>query len=41
MSVREWQALTKPEKAFMVNSSEIDIRAGVWGDLDMPIGPGP
>ncbi|MFE4576588.1 hypothetical protein [Streptomyces chartreusis] len=26
--------MTKPEKAFMVNSCEIDILAGVWGDLD-------
>ncbi|MFK0017108.1 hypothetical protein [Streptomyces sp. NPDC091027] len=34
MSENEWQALTKSEKAFMVNSYEIDILAGVWGDLD-------
>ncbi|KAB7835490.1 hypothetical protein [Streptomyces mobaraensis] len=34
MSEREWQALTKSEEAFMVNSYEIDILAGVWGDLD-------
>ncbi|MGW2272586.1 hypothetical protein [Streptomyces yangpuensis] len=34
MSEHEWQALTKSEKAFMVNSYEIDILAGVWGDLD-------
>nr|WP_240798366.1 hypothetical protein [Streptomyces sp. S501] len=33
MSEREWQALTKSEEAFMVNSYEIDILAGVWGDL--------
>ncbi|WP_329325135.1 hypothetical protein [[Kitasatospora] papulosa] len=32
MSEREWQALTKSEEAFMVNSYEIDILAGVWGD---------
>ncbi|WP_330245034.1 hypothetical protein OHA33_17335 [Streptomyces sp. NBC_00562] len=36
MSEHEWQALTKSEKAFMVNSFEIDILAGVWGDLDDP-----
>lgn len=34
MSEREWQTLTKTEEAFMVNSYEIDILAGVWGDLD-------
>lgn len=34
MSEREWQALTESERAFMVNSYEIDILAGVWGDLD-------
>ncbi|WP_328907962.1 hypothetical protein OG230_35980 [Streptomyces sp. NBC_00234] len=34
MSEREWQALTQSEEAFMVNSYEIDILAGVWGDLD-------
>ncbi|MFI8348052.1 hypothetical protein [Streptomyces sp. NPDC085596] len=34
MNEREWQALTKSEEAFMVNSYEIDILAGVWGDLD-------
>lgn len=34
MSEHEWQALTKSEEAFMVNSYEIDILAGVWGDLD-------
>ncbi|WP_406458718.1 hypothetical protein OG782_36950 [Streptomyces sp. NBC_00876] len=34
MGEREWQALTKSEEAFMVNSYEIDILAGVWGDLD-------
>ncbi|MEU8773482.1 hypothetical protein [Streptomyces sp. NPDC048606] len=34
MSEREWQALTKSEEAFMVSSYEIDILAGVWGDLD-------
>ncbi|GHE43345.1 hypothetical protein [Streptomyces vinaceus] len=34
MSERELQALTKSEGAFMVNSCEIDILAGVWGDLD-------
>ncbi|WP_327122479.1 hypothetical protein [Streptomyces sp. NBC_01727] len=34
MSEHEWQALTKPEKAFMVNSYEIDILPGAWADLD-------
>ncbi|MFE4335420.1 hypothetical protein ACFRQM_40245 [Streptomyces sp. NPDC056831] len=34
MSEHEWQALTKSKEAFMVNSYEIDILAGVWGDLD-------
>ncbi|WP_328723292.1 hypothetical protein OHT52_29865 [Streptomyces sp. NBC_00247] len=35
MSEREWQGeLTKSEGAFMVNACEIDILAGVWGDLD-------
>ncbi|MET8748113.1 hypothetical protein [Streptomyces sp. NPDC004728] len=34
MSEHEWQALTKSEEAFMVNSYEIDVLAGVWGDLD-------
>ncbi|RWZ69017.1 hypothetical protein EQK42_32735, partial [Streptomyces albidoflavus] len=34
MSKQERDALTKPEEAFMVNSYEIDILAGVWGDLD-------
>ncbi|MFI5775145.1 hypothetical protein ACIA74_43330 [Streptomyces sp. NPDC051658] len=34
MSKQEWDTLTKSEKAFMVNSYEIDILAGVWGDLD-------
>ncbi|MFZ3494686.1 hypothetical protein ACODT5_15925 [Streptomyces sp. 5.8] len=34
MSEHEWQALTKSEEAFMVNAYEIDILAGVWGDLD-------
>ncbi|MFC8256727.1 hypothetical protein ACFUNF_03455 [Streptomyces sp. NPDC057291] len=36
MSEHEWRALTKPEKAFMVNSFEIDILAGAWADLDDP-----
>ncbi|MFB7777608.1 hypothetical protein [Streptomyces bauhiniae] len=34
MSKQEWDRLTKSEEAFMVNSYEIDILAGVWGDLD-------
>ncbi|MFD9541172.1 hypothetical protein [Streptomyces sp. NPDC060022] len=34
MSKQEWDTLTKSEEAFMVNSYEIDIMAGVWGDLD-------
>ncbi|MFD6422668.1 hypothetical protein [Streptomyces sp. NPDC060198] len=34
MSERERQELTKSEGAFMVNACEIDILAGVWGDLD-------
>ncbi|MET9608290.1 hypothetical protein ABZZ17_25090 [Streptomyces sp. NPDC006512] len=34
MSKHEWDALTKIEEVFMVNSFEIDILAGVWGDLD-------
>ncbi|MFD3538135.1 hypothetical protein ACFWUQ_01355 [Streptomyces sp. NPDC058662] len=33
MSRHEWDALTEAEEAFMVNSYEIDILAGVWGDL--------
>jgi hypothetical protein len=31
---QEWDTLTKSEEAFMVNSYEIDILPGVWGDLD-------
>ncbi|MFD5818344.1 hypothetical protein [Streptomyces sp. NPDC127038] len=34
MSKHEWDTLTKSEEAFMVNSYEIDILPGVWGDLD-------
>ncbi|MEE1838858.1 MULTISPECIES: hypothetical protein [unclassified Streptomyces] len=34
MSKQEWDTLTKSEEAFMVNSYEIDILPGVWGDLD-------
>ncbi|MGW7613474.1 hypothetical protein ACWGKW_40775 [Streptomyces sp. NPDC054766] len=34
MSKQEWDALTRSEEAFMVNSYEIDILPGVWGDLD-------
>ncbi|MFF8321040.1 hypothetical protein ACF06V_28230 [Streptomyces bobili] len=34
MSNHEWDALTKSEEAFVVNSYEIDILPGVWGDLD-------
>ncbi|WP_199879028.1 hypothetical protein [Streptomyces sp. CB02460] len=34
MSKHEWDALTTAEEAFMVSSYEIDILAGVWGDLD-------
>ncbi|MFE7106828.1 hypothetical protein ACFU98_09365 [Streptomyces sp. NPDC057575] len=34
MSKKEWDMLTKSEEAFMVNSYEIDILPGVWGDLD-------
>ncbi|MFJ1883589.1 hypothetical protein [Streptomyces sp. NPDC088137] len=34
MSMQEWDTLTKSEEAFMVNSYEIDILPGVWGDLD-------
>jgi hypothetical protein len=33
MSQQEWDALTTSEQAFMINSYEIDILAGVWGDL--------
>lgn len=36
VSKQEWDALTKSEEAFMVNSYEIDILPGVWGDLDEP-----
>ncbi|WP_406016169.1 hypothetical protein OG520_37980 [Streptomyces sp. NBC_00984] len=41
MSKQEWDTLTKSEKAFMVNSYEIDILAGVWGDLDEADQPRP
>ncbi|MES9588441.1 hypothetical protein ABZ776_23935 [Streptomyces sp. NPDC007076] len=34
MSKQEWDTLIKSEEAFMVNSYEIDILPGVWGDLD-------
>ncbi|WP_327365534.1 hypothetical protein [Streptomyces sp. NBC_01217] len=34
MSKQEWDALTRSEEAFMVNSYEIDILPGVRGDLD-------
>ncbi|MEV5491167.1 hypothetical protein AB0L47_24775 [Streptomyces bobili] len=34
MSKHKWDTLTKSEEAFMVNSYEIDILPGVWGDLD-------
>ncbi|WP_285831226.1 hypothetical protein [Streptomyces meridianus] len=41
MSEHEWQALTKSEEAFMVNSYEIDILV-VSGEIStMPISPGP
>ncbi|MFI6938853.1 hypothetical protein ACIBI4_06250 [Streptomyces sp. NPDC050418] len=33
MSERAWDALSAAEQAFMVNSHEIDILPGVWGDL--------
>ncbi|MFD3805962.1 hypothetical protein ACFWTC_20645 [Streptomyces sp. NPDC058619] len=34
MSRQAWDALTKAEETFMVNSYEIDILPGVWGDPD-------
>ncbi|MFJ2095480.1 hypothetical protein ACIOEW_40675 [Streptomyces sp. NPDC087901] len=34
MSKQGWDTLTKSEEAFVVNSYEIDILPGVWGDLD-------
>ncbi|MCX5199358.1 hypothetical protein OOK31_36725 [Streptomyces sp. NBC_00249] len=33
MSKHEWEALTDSERAFLINSYEIDILPGVWGDL--------
>ncbi|MEV4431855.1 hypothetical protein [Streptomyces sp. NPDC049585] len=34
MSQQEWDRLTASEQAFMVNTYESDVLAGVWGDLD-------
>ncbi|MFK0191474.1 hypothetical protein [Kitasatospora sp. NPDC090308] len=34
MSKQEWDELSEAERAFMINSCEIDILPGVWGDLD-------
>ncbi|MFJ7204832.1 hypothetical protein ACIQWR_14980 [Streptomyces sp. NPDC098789] len=34
MGQHEWQELTTSERAFMISSYEIDLLAGVWGDLD-------
>ncbi|MFD4246841.1 hypothetical protein ACFWP3_35420 [Streptomyces sp. NPDC058525] len=34
VSKQEWEALTESERAFLINSYEIDILPGVWGDLD-------
>ncbi|MFD9455700.1 hypothetical protein ACFWBC_21765 [Streptomyces sp. NPDC059985] len=33
MSEQEWGALSESERAFLINSYEIDILPGVWGDL--------
>ncbi|MER8041352.1 hypothetical protein [Streptomyces sp. NPDC094032] len=33
--------LSSAERAFMINATEIDILAGVWGDLDEPLVSGP
>ncbi|GGR03228.1 hypothetical protein [Streptomyces netropsis] len=32
-----WDALTSDEQAFLINSYEIDILPGVWGDLEEPL----
>ncbi|MDX2388508.1 MULTISPECIES: hypothetical protein [unclassified Streptomyces] len=34
MSKQEWEALTESERAFLINSYEIDILPGVRGDLE-------
>ncbi|WP_331725763.1 hypothetical protein OG264_38650 (plasmid) [Streptomyces xanthophaeus] len=34
MSKQKWEALTESERAFLINSYEIDILPGVWGDLE-------
>jgi hypothetical protein len=33
--------LSSAERAFMINATEFDILAGVWGDLDEPLHSGP
>ncbi|MGW5003502.1 hypothetical protein ACWEP8_38280 [Streptomyces hydrogenans] len=33
--------LSSAERAFLINAGEIDILAGVWGDLDEPLHSGP
>ncbi|MEU6205835.1 hypothetical protein ABZ814_19905 [Micromonospora musae] len=43
MSHREWKRLTNVERAFFINAFEMDLLAGVFGDLDpaeqdMPLG---
>ncbi|MGC4750441.1 hypothetical protein ACLQ28_32955 [Micromonospora sp. DT201] len=40
MSLREWQRLTHIERAFFINSFEMDLLPGVFGDLD-PAQPEP
>jgi hypothetical protein len=34
VSKREWEELSESERAFLINSYEIDILPGVWGDLE-------
>ncbi|MEU9088495.1 hypothetical protein [Streptomyces sp. NPDC048357] len=36
MSEQAWAALSESERAFLINSYEIDILPGVWGDLEEP-----
>ncbi|MFH8681053.1 hypothetical protein [Streptomyces lydicus] len=41
MSYPATDELSSAERAFMINSSEIDILPGVRGDLDEPLASGP
>ncbi|WP_328399377.1 hypothetical protein OHS70_21215 [Streptomyces sp. NBC_00390] len=40
MSYPATDELSSPERAFMINATEIDILPGVWADLDEPLASG-